>query len=568
MLERLEKREINRRQLQPGPAPQARHRPELAPGTDVLPQIKHIVILMMENHSYDNYLGMLAGRGDGFPLGPDGLPLAVNTAGGTACPAHPLTSTTQVASDPTQTWRASHLQYGDGRNDGFAASVADTLHGADPGIPMGYWTERELPFYYGLARTFPLADHWFCSCLGPTFPNRRFLIAGTAHGLIDDLPWDLVDYPEAGTIFDTLSTHGISWTNYHSVSPLRVLLPRLLGGRGLVALRRLAQVGRWLPRVADTVRGNKSFTADLYPLGLARTILHLRSNDQFFKDADAGTLPAVSLVDPDFGQYSEENPQDIAKGESFAAEVINRVMHGPGWPNTVLIWLYDEHGGYYDHVPPPAAVAPGRRARAQLPARPAVLAADPAEAGAGQGLRAAGQHRLGALGLHSPRLPHPGRGGLPLRPARLRPEPDARPHLSAQADRTEVESASADSPGRGRGLAAGRAGPDVPGLRHSPGAARAEHALGHLDAVTGNRRSAGTTKESSRTVPGHRSVQSPVSSKTAAAAVGNAMLTGPGSAGPGSAGPGSGSTAEAAGPARLAVSSARPGLCAMSSAVR
>ena len=56
--------------------------------------------------------------------------------------------------------------------------------------------------------------------------------------------------------------------------------------------------------------------------------------------------------------YSEENPQDIRKGESFAAEVINAVLHGRGWPHTLLIWLYDEHGGYYDHVPPPAAVPP------------------------------------------------------------------------------------------------------------------------------------------------------------------------------------------------------------------
>jgi Phosphoesterase family len=82
---------------------------------------------------------------------------------------------------------------------------------------MGYWTKDDLPFYCGLARTFPLADRWFSSCLGPTFPNRRFLISGTAHGLMDDLPWDVVDYPEAGTIFDVLTGHGIDWVNYHNV---------------------------------------------------------------------------------------------------------------------------------------------------------------------------------------------------------------------------------------------------------------------------------------------------------------------------------------------------------------
>ena len=77
-------------------------------------------------------------------------------------------------------------------------SVEQLVPGADPALPMGYWTEEDLPFYYGLARTFPLADRWFSSCLGPTFPNRRFMIAGTAHGLIDDLPWDILDCRRPG----------------------------------------------------------------------------------------------------------------------------------------------------------------------------------------------------------------------------------------------------------------------------------------------------------------------------------------------------------------------------------
>jgi len=228
----------------------------------------------------------------------------------------------------------------------------------DAELPMGYWTERDLPFYYGLARTFPVADRWFCSCLGPTFPNRRFLLAGTAHGLIDDLPFGMADYPPNGTVFDMLTGNGISWRNYHHVSSLSVLLKRALGGGGLASVRRLASLGRWFPPLVTAVRGNKTFTADLYPFGLARCLLHLSSVDRFFAAADAGTLPAFSLVDPDFIRFSEENPQDIRKGESYAAEVINRVMHGKGWPHTLLIWLYDEHGGYFDHVPPPEAVPP------------------------------------------------------------------------------------------------------------------------------------------------------------------------------------------------------------------
>jgi phospholipase C len=75
-------------------------------------------------------------------------------------------------------------------------------------------------------------------------------------------------------------------------------------------------------------------------------------------------------VDPAFDEFSEENPQDIRKGESFAAEVINRVMHGKGWPDTLLIWTYDEHGGYYDHVPPPPAVPPDDTLGKSMAARP------------------------------------------------------------------------------------------------------------------------------------------------------------------------------------------------------
>ncbi len=163
------------------------------------------------------------------------------------------------------------------------------MPGGDPAIPMGYWTEADLPFYHGLARAFPVADRWFCSCLGPTFPNRRFLISGTAHGLIDDLPWDLVDYPPAGTIFDALTRHDISWVNYHNVQPgarrAQAAARRARPGR---SLRRLASLGRWLPGVANAVRGNKSFTADLYPLGLAGAVRHLRTTQQFFADAGRG----------------------------------------------------------------------------------------------------------------------------------------------------------------------------------------------------------------------------------------------------------------------------------------
>jgi phospholipase C len=378
LLERHESSRLSRRagSREAGPLPQ----PSRPAGADLLPQIRHIVVLMMENHSYDNYLGMLRGRGEGFPLGPDGEPAPCNlSAGGKPVRPFHLPSTVQRPLVPSQSWHASHQQWGGGKCDGFVASAqlvlaeAEKAGQAGPGaglagpgtdpvdaaaVGMGYWSEADLPFYYGLARTFPLADHWFSSCLGPTFPNRRFLIAGTAHGLIDDSPSDLLDYPPAGTIFDMLTRYGVSWANYHPTAAGRSRLTHYAHHKRKMTRRRLLSVGRPMRTVSRGVQKDLQFTADVFPVGIGRYMRHIRSTNQFFADAGNGTLPGFSVVDPDFDAYSEENPQDIRHGESFAAEVISRVLHGKGWPHTLLIWVHDEHGGYHDHVPPPPAVPP------------------------------------------------------------------------------------------------------------------------------------------------------------------------------------------------------------------
>ncbi len=375
MWERLERYELKYRgrhlsKLQPGQRPV----PTLPAGSDLLPQIKHIVVLMMENHSYDNYLGMLR-RGDGFTLGTDGQPAAENpNADGKMIRAYHAPSTKQVDGVPCQSWAATHQQWAEGKMDGFVTSTQDVDPGADEKVGMSYWDERDLPFYYGLARTFPVADRWFSSCAGPTFPNRRFLIAGTANGLVDDLPLHLLDYPPAGTILDSLSRYGISWVNYHPVSgdKSQSRFRRLARHRRRVVKRRMKMATEVFRDLTD-VQKDIVFTADLFPLGIGRHMLHVRGMDAFFEDAANGNLPAVSIVDPSFEEYSEENPQDIAKGESFAAEVIKHVMTGKGWPNTLLIWTYDEHGGYYDHVPPPEAVPPDDIEGRCMAARPAWL---------------------------------------------------------------------------------------------------------------------------------------------------------------------------------------------------
>src|SRR5215467_6715918 len=262
--ERLERMELRYRgrslsAIQPGQRPQ----PSVPAGTDLLPQIKHIVVLMMENHSYDNYLGMLSGRGEGFPLDDDGAPAVTNLdAEGSPVGAHHLATTKQTDGVPCQSWHASQQQWNQGKMDGFVTSTQDIAPDADPAVGMGYWSQEDLPFYYGLARAFPLADRWFSSCLGPTFPNRRFLIAGTANGLVDDLPFHLLDHPPAGTIFDTLSRHGISWANYHPTGGDKSRTSRLGHHRRRQARRKLTAMVQGMHRVTDGIQKDIQFTGD------------------------------------------------------------------------------------------------------------------------------------------------------------------------------------------------------------------------------------------------------------------------------------------------------------------
>ena len=283
--------------------------PAAPPGTDQVPEIEHIVVVMMENHSFDSMVGMM-GRGDGLSVGRDGKPNVAlpDGHGGVVRSFHmPSDCQTQGVS---QSWDAGHRAYANGTNRGFVQ--------ASSGEAMGYFLGSDMPFTWGLAKTFPLADRWFCSVLAQTSPNRRYLISGTSLGLIDDsFPSEL---PPNGTIFDSLNRYGISWKDYYSDLPSIGNYLSLLGKPG-------------------------------YSQGLAKMA-------DFFRDAAAGTLPQFSLIDPNYSSQSEENPQDVQYGDQYLAAVVNAVLQGPQWRKTLLIWAYDEWGGWYDHVPPPAAVPP------------------------------------------------------------------------------------------------------------------------------------------------------------------------------------------------------------------
>src|ERR1700741_4822129 len=128
----------------------------MAAGTDTMLEIEHVVVLMLENHSYDNFLGMLGRgpdqtpRGDGVTLAADGYPAATNpdSCGGLQR-AFQMPTTCQLPAKPSQEWEACHIQYAGGTNSGFVVSPSGP-------VAMGYWTGRQLPFTYDLASKFPI----------------------------------------------------------------------------------------------------------------------------------------------------------------------------------------------------------------------------------------------------------------------------------------------------------------------------------------------------------------------------------------------------------------------------
>jgi len=257
--------------------------PRLPAGTDTLPQIEHIVVLMMENHSYDNRLGMLRRPGaNGFRLGRGGLPTATNPyANGALQHAFRMPTTCQN-STVTQEWGNSHLQYDNGRMDGFVlTSKAEA---------MGYWQQEDQPFYYSLAREFPIGDAYHCSVLGQTYPNRRYLLAATSIGQVNDTLPSLTDYPPNGTIYDQLDAHGITWKDYYTDSATAELYPPLY----------LKNVGTKVVPIAG-----------------------------FFSDAAAGTLPNYSLVEPNYSTSARRSRRAWSTRSSTARHGTGRCSCGP-----------------------------------------------------------------------------------------------------------------------------------------------------------------------------------------------------------------------------------------------
>jgi phospholipase C len=289
--------------------------------------VQHIIVLMQENRSFDHYLGHLPGHGqDDVDVAPAGTsnPLPPGVTDGSGSTVVPWThGTSNCFDNPNHSWSGSHQAWNQGANDGFviASGTPNDDEGNDPtgSRAMTYYDDSDLPFYYQLASTFAISDRYFSEVLGPTFPNRLYLYAGSSFGIVgDDIDTDL-----HRTIFAVLNDRGISWKVYASEVPAALL--------------------------------TASFAID--------SIGHVAGIDDFAEDARQGQLPAVSWVDPVFltaaaTLSSEEAPADMQVGQQFVYRQVSALMSSPSWATSAMFITYDETGGLYDHVPPPAACPP------------------------------------------------------------------------------------------------------------------------------------------------------------------------------------------------------------------
>jgi phospholipase C len=312
---------------------------------DAIP-IQTIVVLMQENRSFDSYFGHLnkfAGRTD-IESAPEGTtnPERINTPGS---PLHPWQHAPMLCSaDTNHEWYGNHIQFNGGKMDGFWQTnhgfiedeqargfdsfTAQALANGDRA--MWWYDERDIPFYYQLASTFAIADHYHGSLLGPTYPNRDYLYAATSRGVTTNhpMPLDGLGPDKDILIFDMLENQGISWGIYVDSFPH---IPRVGASIGSGFL------SRW--------HGD-----------------HIHSMSTFRDEAREGRLPHVVFVDgnitEDVDGNDEHPPGDIQIGQAFVSDVVHELFASPQWPGLALFLTYDEHGGIYDHVVPPPACKP------------------------------------------------------------------------------------------------------------------------------------------------------------------------------------------------------------------
>ncbi len=264
--------------------------------------IEHVVVAMMENRSFDHFLGWLPGA-DGRQAG-----LVYTDASGASFATYPLAPDFQGCGhlDPDHSYDGGRIEYDGGLCDGWLRAANDIY-------AIGYYRQEDLPFLGKAALDWTVCSRYFAPIMAPTYPNRIY-----QHAAVTDRLDDSLSLSTLPTIWDRLADAGVSGGYYASDLPF---------------------LGLWGTKYAG--------------------IIH--TYDDFLADCAAGSLPAVAFVDPPLlgeeeGLSSDDHPHgDVRAGESWLYRTYRAVATGPGWRHTVLVINFDEWGGFFEHVPPTEA---------------------------------------------------------------------------------------------------------------------------------------------------------------------------------------------------------------------
>jgi phospholipase C len=323
-----------------------------------LQNIQRFVVLMLENRSFDHLLGYLktvnpniegltGGEYSNYPnpATQQPPPVAVSPNASTTTPFDPNHEFTDVQ---TQLYGAGPLR-NPAPMSGFLASGL-AANASQNGIGTGSevmqcFAYKQVPYITSLAQQFALFNFWYSSLPGPTWPNRFFVHSATSGGLTDSPGTDQIVQGfsfQGGTIYETLAAAGKDWRIYHDG------LPQSAG--------------------IDTLR-----QAYVDPF-----TTHFREMKFFAQDVQAGNLPEYTFIEPNYDSgddYENGNSMhplnDISKGDLLVKQVYETLRANDlYWPQTMLVVTFDEHGGFFDHVPPPSAIPPGDSAGYQNPQHP------------------------------------------------------------------------------------------------------------------------------------------------------------------------------------------------------
>ena len=292
--------------------------------TIVHSSIEHVIVLMLENRSYDHMLGYLP-NGHGLTGGEFNL---VVPSGPTSERVQVSNRADYISANPGHDFESVEKQlYGEvGRvldpapmNGFVAAHIEEEKGDVELGKKiMECFDPDKIPALTTLAREFCVCDRWFSAVPGPTWLNRFFAHSATCDGMIVDT---VRHNYRMKTIFDSLGKNGLSWNIYYGDIPQSLVLEH-----------------HW------------------------RALDHFKRFEKFYADMEKGDLATYSFIEPRYMNFHEwkandqHPPHDVRLGEYLIAEVYDTLRNSPLWEKSLLVVLYDEHGGFYDHVPPPGSV--------------------------------------------------------------------------------------------------------------------------------------------------------------------------------------------------------------------